>query len=173
MLHLECLYLVDPEVRIWRDDRPGGEVDSLPHEVAPDPSLLPIEPGLDGLERPPALLHGLGQTRHVVVDERGHVELEHLDVLRDDVGCRARLLVPRQLVVGLDDVGKLVREIVLERSLEQKCVVYCVKKVLLMKKRSNKWFSSCYSRSRVQICGEHELFHNAKIRQIKSDLCLL
>ena len=41
------------------------------------------------------------------------MELQHLDVLLEDVRRRAGLLVPQQLVVGLDDVGELVGEIVL------------------------------------------------------------
>ena len=53
------------------------------------------------------------QSRHVVVCEGDHVELQHLDILLEDVRSRASLLVPQQLVVGLDDVGELVGEIVL------------------------------------------------------------
>ena len=54
-----------------------------------------------------------GQSRQLVVDHGGDVELEQLDVLCDHVGRRAALLVPPQLVVDLDDVGQLVRQIVL------------------------------------------------------------
>ena len=68
------------------------------------PHLAPtthLEPGFDGLERPTALLHGPGQAGHVVVGERGHVELQHLHILWEDVGRRTGLLIPYQLVVGL------------------------------------------------------------------------
>jgi hypothetical protein len=60
-----------------------------------------LESGFDGLERPATFLHGPGQAGHVVVCERGHVELEHLHILRQNVSRRARLLVSDQLVVGL------------------------------------------------------------------------
>lgn len=57
-------------------------------------------------------------TRHVVVRERGDVELQHLEVLCDDVGRGSGLLVPQQLVVGLDDVSQLVGDIVLREKLQ-------------------------------------------------------
>ena len=44
------------------------------------------------------------------------MELEHLQILGDDVRRSAGLLVPQQLVVGLDDVGQLVSQIVLEKK---------------------------------------------------------
>ena len=72
-----------------------------------------FEAGLDGFDGPSRLLHGARQAGRVVVDHGGHVELQHLDVLVDDVRRRAGLLVALQLVVGLDDVGQLVRQVVL------------------------------------------------------------
>ena len=53
---------------------------------------------------------------HLVVDERRHVELEHLRVLGDDVGRRAVLLVALQLVVRLDDVRQFVGQVVLQTA---------------------------------------------------------
>lgn len=41
------------------------------------------------------------------------MELQHLDVLLDDVGGGSVLLVANQLLVGLDDVGQLVGQVVL------------------------------------------------------------
>ena len=46
------------------------------------------------------------------------MELQHLEVLCDDVGRSSGLLVPQQLVVGLDDVSQLVGDIVLKEKLQ-------------------------------------------------------
>lgn len=46
------------------------------------------------------------------------MELQHLEVLCDDVGRGSGLLVPQQLVVGLDDVSQLVGDIVLREKLQ-------------------------------------------------------
>ena len=54
-----------------------------------------------------------GQAWQLVVHHGGHVELQQLHVLGDDVGRRAALLVPPQLVVDLDYVGQLVCQVVL------------------------------------------------------------
>ena len=97
--------LVDAEVGVGSDDRPGREVNSLPHEVSSDAPLLALEARLDGFERLAALLHGPGQAGHVVVDQRCHVELQHLYVFGQDVRRCARLLVPHQLVVCFQDIG--------------------------------------------------------------------
>ena len=56
-----------------------------------------------------------GQAGQLVVHHGGHVELEELHVLGDDMCRRAVLLVPPQLVVDLHDVGQLVRQVVLRR----------------------------------------------------------
>ena len=46
------------------------------------------------------------------------MELQHLEVLCDDVGRGSGLLVPQQLVVGLDDVSQLVGDVVLREKLQ-------------------------------------------------------
>lgn len=74
--------LVNSQVRIRGDDGSRGEVHTLSHQVTTNPALLSLEPGLEGLERSAGLLHGLGQPGHVVVSHGGHVELQHLDILR-------------------------------------------------------------------------------------------
>ncbi len=53
-------------------------------------------------------------TWHVVVCQSCDVKLQHLQVLRNNVRCRASLLVTQQLVIGLQNVGQLVSKIVLE-----------------------------------------------------------
>ena len=55
-----------------------------------------------------------GHAWHLVISERGHVILQHLRVLSDDVSRRSVLLVPLQLVVGFDDIRQFVRQIVLQ-----------------------------------------------------------
>ena len=72
-----------------------------------------FETRTDRSEGPPRLLLRPGHARHVVVDERGAVELQHLDVLADDVRRRAAQLIVLQVVVHLDDVGELVGDVVL------------------------------------------------------------
>ena len=57
-----------------------------------------------------------GQAWQLVICESGHVELQHLRVLGDDVGGRAILLVPFELIVGLDDVRQLVGQVILEHQ---------------------------------------------------------
>ena len=57
-----------------------------------------------------------GQTWHFVVGERGDVVLQHLRIFGDDVCGGAVLLVSTQLVVGLDNVRQLVRQIVLAKQ---------------------------------------------------------
>ena len=106
-------HLVDGQVGVGRDDGARAEVDTLSHEVAADAALFALEARSYGLERAAALLLGARHARHVVVDESGAVELEHLDVFVDDVGGGAAQLVVLQVVVHLDDVGQLVCEIVL------------------------------------------------------------
>ena len=58
---------------------------------------------------PMVLFLCVGFTRHVVVRECCDVELQHLQVLRDDVGSGTGLLIAQQLVVGFDDVRQFVR----------------------------------------------------------------
>ena len=76
-------------------------------------AFFALEPLFDGFQRAPTLLRGLGDAGHVVVDERGDVELEHARVFHDDVSRRAIQLVLLQLLVGFDDVRQFVGEIVL------------------------------------------------------------
>jgi len=57
-----------------------------------------------------------GQPWQLVICECGHVELQHLRVLGDDVGGRAILLIPFELIVGLDDVRQLVGQVILEHQ---------------------------------------------------------
>ena len=106
-------HLVNPQVRVWGDDSPSTEVHSLAHQVSSDSPFFTLQPGLNGLQRSATFLHGSWETRHVVIRQRGHVELKHLDVLQDDVGGRPLLLVPDQLVVGLQDVRQLVGQVIL------------------------------------------------------------
>lgn len=54
-----------------------------------------------------------GQAGQLVVHHGGHMELQELHVLSDDVRCRAVLLIAPQLVVDLHDVCQLVRQVVL------------------------------------------------------------
>lgn len=59
------------------------------------------------------------QSRHLIVHKSSHMELEHLDVLCNDVGCRSSLFITDQLVVGLYNVCQLVSEIVLHENTAQ------------------------------------------------------
>ena len=81
--------------------------------------LQALQQSLPFLLRPTQFISAANElTRHVVVRERGDVELQHLEVLCDDVGRGSGLLVPQQLVVGLDDVSQLVGDIVLKEKLQ-------------------------------------------------------
>ena len=51
--------------------------------------------------------------RHLVINEGRHMELEHAGVLGYDVSCGTVDFVSLELVVGLDDVGQFVGEIIL------------------------------------------------------------
>lgn len=63
----------------------------------------------------------LGQARHLVVDEGCDVELKHLGVLGDDVCSGAIELIALELVVDLDDVSQLVRQVILEEQDKTGC----------------------------------------------------
>lgn len=54
-----------------------------------------------------------GHSWHIVVGQRGHVVLQHLGILSDDVSSCPILLITLQLVVGLYNVGQFVRQIIL------------------------------------------------------------
>lgn len=54
------------------------------------------------------------QARQLVVHHGGHVELEELHVLCNDVGRRAVLLIAPKLVVNLHDVGQFVSQVILK-----------------------------------------------------------
>lgn len=56
------------------------------------------------------------QARQLVVHHGGHVELEELHVLRDDVGRRAVLLIAPELIVDLHDVGQFVGQVILREE---------------------------------------------------------
>ena len=55
-----------------------------------------------------------GHPWELVVDHGGHVKLQHLDVLLNDVGGGSILLVPNQLLVGLHNVSKFVCQVILQ-----------------------------------------------------------
>jgi hypothetical protein len=44
--------LVDGDIGVPRDDRAGRKVDALPHEIPPNPPLLPLQPLADRLDGP-------------------------------------------------------------------------------------------------------------------------
>mmetsp|Transcript_9852 Transcript_9852/g.28938 ORF Transcript_9852/g.28938 Transcript_9852/m.28938 type:complete len:381 (-) Transcript_9852:863-2005(-) len=107
-------HLVDGQVGVRGDHGARGKVHTLAHEVAAHAPVLALEPLGDGLEGSPRL--GSRLTRHhgrVVGDDGRVVVLKQLGELRDDVRGRALLLVAHELVVGLDHVRELVREVVL------------------------------------------------------------
>mmetsp|Transcript_1000 Transcript_1000/g.3038 ORF Transcript_1000/g.3038 Transcript_1000/m.3038 type:complete len:406 (+) Transcript_1000:3481-4698(+) len=107
-------HLVDGQIRVRRDHCARAEVHALAHEVAAHAAVLALEALRDGLERAPRL--GRRLTRHhggVVGHERGVVELKELGKLGDDVLRGGIFLMALELVVGLEDVAQLVREVVL------------------------------------------------------------
>mmetsp|Transcript_11636 Transcript_11636/g.39767 ORF Transcript_11636/g.39767 Transcript_11636/m.39767 type:complete len:267 (-) Transcript_11636:661-1461(-) len=107
-------HLVDGQVWVRRDDRARGEVHALAHEIAADAAVLALEALRDGLHRAPGLERRLaGHEGRVVGDEGRVVVLEDLCELGHDVHGRRALLVLAERRVRLDDVGELVREVVL------------------------------------------------------------
>ena len=57
-----------------------------------------------------------GQAWDLIVHQGGHVELQHLDVLEDDVRGSSILLVADELLVALDHVAQLVSQVVLKNN---------------------------------------------------------
>ena len=57
------------------------------------------------------------------------MELEHLDVFLDDMRSSAILLIPYELLVGLDNVRQFVGEIVLGR-----CSTWYILKYILLQR---------------------------------------
>ena len=54
-----------------------------------------------------------GQAWEFIVHHSGNMKLQHLDVLLDNVRGGPILLIPDQLLVGLDNICKLVRQVIL------------------------------------------------------------
>ena len=54
-----------------------------------------------------------GQAWEFIVHHGGYMELQHLDILLDDVRGGPILLISNQLLVRLDNVRQLVRQIIL------------------------------------------------------------
>lgn len=54
------------------------------------------------------------QARQLIVHHGGHMELEELHVLCNDMGCRTVLLIAPKLIVDLHDVGQFVSQVILK-----------------------------------------------------------
>lgn len=67
--------LIQLQVRVSSDDRPGRKVDPLSHEVPPQSTFLALESRSDGLDWSTRLLHRLRDTGNVVVHVGGDVVL--------------------------------------------------------------------------------------------------
>ena len=106
--------MVEPEVWIGTDDRTGGKVDTLTHEVATDAALLALEAGADGLVGTARLVLVTGHAGHVVVDVRGHLELQQIKHFVQDVLGSTLVVGATEVFVVFEDVGENAREIVLK-----------------------------------------------------------
>ena len=104
--------LVHVNIGVGRNDGPCGKVHPLAHEVAPHPTGLGAQAGLERLERAARALGGGGHALDVVVDVGGHVKLEVERVLLDIVSGLALVDLLTELLVAADNVDELVGEVV-------------------------------------------------------------
>mmetsp|Transcript_44451 Transcript_44451/g.74149 ORF Transcript_44451/g.74149 Transcript_44451/m.74149 type:complete len:501 (-) Transcript_44451:153-1655(-) len=105
--------LIQAQGGVGRDHAARAEVHALPHQVAAHAALLALQALRDGLDRPPTARVAARVSGDGVVHIGHHVELQELGELCDQMGRRAGLLLPPQIVVRADDVPHHVREIVL------------------------------------------------------------
>ena len=105
--------LVERQVGVTGDDSSGGKVDALAHQVAAQPPLFALESRPDRLDGSSRFLQRLRLTGQVVVHVGRNVPLEELLKLVDDVRGRAFLFKLAERRVGANDLGELVRQVVL------------------------------------------------------------
>mmetsp|Transcript_8389 Transcript_8389/g.18377 ORF Transcript_8389/g.18377 Transcript_8389/m.18377 type:complete len:455 (+) Transcript_8389:3757-5121(+) len=107
-------HVFDSQIWIRRDDRPGGKVHPLSHQISTNSPLLSLETLLDRLERPSASTLGhLWHSSHLVIHRRSHIVLQALLELREnDIRFTVRHgLLERN--IRFDDIHVLIRKIVL------------------------------------------------------------
>jgi len=104
--------LIEVDVGIRRDDRPGREVHALTHQITTHTTRLRTEAGLQSAQRTTrALSRGL-QTLDVIVHIGRHVVLQQSRILVQLI-CRLLLVdLITDLVVSPQDVNELVRQII-------------------------------------------------------------
>lgn len=106
-------HLINAQVRVRRDDCARAKVHTLPHQVPAHAPALALQPLPQRLERPPAPLRGLLLPAQLVVREGGHVVLQQVHILLHNVARLAAAQALRHRLVGLDDVGQAVRQVIL------------------------------------------------------------
>ena len=104
--------LINRDVGIGRDDRPGRKVDTLAHQVATDASLFALEPLDERTDGTTGTLKSGVDTGTGIVNQGRHIVLQHH---AEDVNVLLDTLFDAQLelVVGLDQDGQLVSQIIL------------------------------------------------------------
>ena len=106
--------LGDGDVRVRSNHGARAEFHALALDIVADTALLAPQTLLDGLERPAIALRTRGHTRNLVVYESGYVVLEHVRPLVNDRLGRTSLNAGLEVgIIGLDDLGQLVCEVVL------------------------------------------------------------
>mmetsp|Transcript_17830 Transcript_17830/g.38495 ORF Transcript_17830/g.38495 Transcript_17830/m.38495 type:complete len:208 (-) Transcript_17830:1025-1648(-) len=106
---------MNSQVGIRRNDSTSREIHTLPHQVTTNTSLLGLEPLCQRFERTSTPLSDLRHSPHFIVDECSHVVLKCLlKLLNDNVGFPV-LDSSFESNVGLDNVDKLMGEIILRR----------------------------------------------------------
>jgi hypothetical protein len=78
MQERQSTHLVDPQVRIWRDDRSSRKVDSLSTEVSSEPTLLSLESLAEPSDR--LVVGHWRDAGHLGIDVHGDRELEKVPV---------------------------------------------------------------------------------------------
>lgn len=78
---------------------------------APNPGPNPFSSPAQGMGN---VLTHTRQARKLIVHHGGHMELEELHVLCNDMGRRAILLIAPKLIVYLHDVGQFVSQVILK-----------------------------------------------------------
>mmetsp|Transcript_41397 Transcript_41397/g.119131 ORF Transcript_41397/g.119131 Transcript_41397/m.119131 type:complete len:307 (-) Transcript_41397:322-1242(-) len=106
-------YLLRVQVRVATNDAACAIVHALPHQGAPQPALLALQPLADRLQRPLGLRGRLRNADDAVVVQGVDVVLEEFGELHDDVLAGACVDLLLQHDVRLNDVKQLRRDVVL------------------------------------------------------------
>lgn len=96
-------HLVDLQVGVGRNDSPGGEIHTLPHQVSSHSAFFPLQPLLDGFEWTTRFLHCL----------KRKFDFQHCDVSHSDSDLKFS-----------ETLSKLIRQEIRSGELIKRACVY-------------------------------------------------